>query len=172
MRRFQVGIAVGGRYELVEFVAAGGMGDVWRARDQVLDRVVAVKVMRPDMMAESVFAQRFREEAQLTAGLSHANIATLYDFGEHERIAYLVMEFVDGTVKLTDFGIARATDASGLTHTGETMGTPHYLSPEQALGRQATGASDLYALGVVATRCSRAGAPSTAARLSRRRSRT
>ena len=149
MRRFQVGIAVGGRYELVEFVAAGGMGDVWRARDQVLDRVVAVKVMRPDMMAESVFAQRFREEAQLTAGLSHANIATLYDFGEHERIAYLVMEFVDGTVKLTDFGIARATDASGLTRTGETMGTPHYLSPEQALGRQATGASDLYALGVV-----------------------
>lgn len=149
MRRFQVGIAVGGRYELVEFVAAGGMGDVWRARDQVLDRVVAVKVMRPDMMAESVFAQRFREEAQLTAGLSHANIATLYDFGEHERIAYLVMEFVDGTVKLTDFGIARATDASGLTRTGETMGTPHYLSPEQSLGRQATGASDLYALGVV-----------------------
>jgi serine/threonine-protein kinase len=202
VRRFQVGIAVGGRYELVEFVAAGGMGDVWRARDQVLDRVVAVKVMRPDMLAESVFAQRFREEAQLTAGLSHANIATLYDFGEHERIAYLVMEFVDGrtlsktiqeeapldpdrvrsvlaqvglalgaahqagivhrdvkpanvivtddgTVNLTDFGIARATDASGLTRTGETMGTPHYLSPEQALGRQATGASDLYALGVV-----------------------
>lgn len=77
MRRFQAGVAVGGRYELVEFVAAGGMGDVWRARDQVLDRVVAVKVMRPDMMAESVFAQRFREEAQLTAGLFASELRSL-----------------------------------------------------------------------------------------------
>lgn len=202
MRRFQAGEAVGGRYGLIEFVAGGGMGDVWRARDLVLGRSVAVKIMRPDMVAEPVFAQRFREEALLSAGLSHQNIATLYDFGEHEQVAYLVMEFVegktlsatirdeapldadrvrsvlaqvamalgaahaagivhrdvkpanvlvtaDGTVKLTDFGIARATDASGLTRTGETMGTPHYLSPEQALGRPATGASDLYSLGVV-----------------------
>jgi serine/threonine-protein kinase len=56
----------------------------------------------------------------------------------------------DGTVKLTDFGIARAVDGSGHTQTGEVLGTPHYLSPEQALGEAATGASDLYALGVVA----------------------
>ena len=56
----------------------------------------------------------------------------------------------DGTVKLTDFGIARAVDGSGHTQTGEVLGTPHYLSPEQALGEPATGASDLYALGVVA----------------------
>ena len=56
----------------------------------------------------------------------------------------------DGTVKLTDFGIARAVDGSGQTQTGEVLGTPHYLSPEQALGEPATGASDLYALGVVA----------------------
>jgi tRNA A-37 threonylcarbamoyl transferase component Bud32 len=202
MKRFREGVTVGGRYTLGDFVAAGGMGDVWKARDTVLDRTVAVKVMRPDMVDEPVFAQRFREEAVLTAGLSHHNIATLYDYGTHESIAYLVMEFVegrslsatiresgplepdrvrsilaqvalalaaahdagvvhrdvkpanvllttDGTVKLTDFGIARATDASGLTRTGETLGTPHYLSPEQALGRAATSASDLYALGVV-----------------------
>lgn len=203
MKRFHSGVRVGGRYELVEFVAAGGMGDVWQARDGVLDRVVAVKIMRPDAVSEPVFAQRFREEAQLTAGLSHHNIATLFDYGVHdEQIAYIVMEFVrgrplssvlheegplgperaraiisqvalalgaahdagvvhrdvkpanvllteEGTVKLTDFGIARATHAAGLTRTGETLGTPFYLSPEQALGRTATPASDLYALGVL-----------------------
>ena len=203
MKRFHEGFLVGGRYALETFVASGGMGDVWRARDDVLGRSVAVKIMRPDPSSESVFAQRFHEEALMTAGLSHHNIATLFDYGTHENIAYLVMEFVegvplstavrergafsteqvrsivgqmalalhtaheagvvhrdvkpanvlltdDGVVKLTDFGIARATDKSGMTKTGEMLGTPHYLSPEQALGRSATAASDLYALGVVA----------------------
>ena len=203
MKRFSEGYLVGDRYLLESFVAHGGMGDVWRARDEVLGRMVAVKIMRPDSTNEPVFAQRFREEAMLTAGLSHHNIATLFDYGSHDGIAYLVMEFVegvalsaairdrgsfdvaevrsiigqtalalhaaheagvvhrdvkpanvmltaDGVVKLTDFGIARATGSTGLTRTGEMLGTPHYLSPEQALGRAATSASDLYALGVVA----------------------
>ena len=203
MQRFHEGYLVGGRYLLETFIASGGMGDVWRAKDEVLGRVVAVKIMRPDSSSETVFAQRFHEEALLTAGLSHHNIATLFDYGTHEDIAYLVMEFVegvplstairehgafdpagvrsivgqmalalhaahdagvvhrdvkpanvlltdDGVVKLTDFGIARATTSTGLTKTGEMLGTPHYLSPEQALGRSATAASDLYALGVVA----------------------
>ena len=61
-----------------------------------------------------------------------------------------ILVMPDGTVKLTDFGIARAVDGSGHTQTGEVLGTPHYLSPEQALGEAATGASDLYALGIVA----------------------
>jgi serine/threonine-protein kinase len=203
VKRFHEGYLIGERYLLESFVAHGGMGDVWRARDEVLGRVVAVKIMRPDSTNEEVFAQRFRDEAMLTAGLSHHNIATLFDYGSHDGIAYLVMEFVegvalstairdrgafdvadvrsiigqmalalhaaheagvihrdvkpanvmlmdDGTVKLTDFGIARATGSTGLTRTGEMLGTPHYLSPEQALGRSATEASDLYALGVVA----------------------
>lgn len=203
MQRFHEGFLIGGRYLLENFIASGGMGDVWKARDDVLGRTVAVKIMRPDSSSETVFAQRFHEEALLTAGLSHHNIATLFDYGTEDEIAFLVMEFVegvplsaairehgafdpagvrsivgqmalalhaahdagvvhrdvkpanvlltdDGVVKLTDFGIARATTSTGLTKTGEMLGTPHYLSPEQALGRSATAASDLYALGVLA----------------------
>ena len=191
------------RYRLDQRVASGGMADVWSARDEVLQRQVAVKVMRPDPDHEELFALRFRDEALNSAGLIHANIATLFDYGEDDGLAYLVMELVDGKplsqlirengplpadqvrsvvgqcalalgvahaakvvhrdvkpanilvredglVKLTDFGIARAGDAAGHTRAETLLGTPSYISPEQALGRPATGASDLYALGVVA----------------------
>ena len=196
-----IGSTLGGRYTLTERIATGGMGDVYAARDAVLHRIVAVKVMRPRADEETAFAMRFRDEARHTAGLSHPNIATVYDYGEDDGTAYLVMELVpgeplstiigqgpmpvervrtilgqcalalaaaheagvvhrdvkpanilvtpEGQVKLTDFGIARATDGSGHTRTGEVMGTPQYLAPEQALGRPVTGATDLYALGVV-----------------------
>jgi len=197
------GARLGGRYTLGDRIASGGMGDVYEAEDDVLERVVAVKILRPDASEEEVFARRFRSEALYTANLCHANIATVFDYGEDDSLAYLVMELVpgeplsalvrregamdparvrsivaqaalalgaahdagvvhrdvkpanilmtpDGTVKLTDFGIARAVDGSGHTLTGEVLGTPNYLSPEQALGESATGASDLYALGVVA----------------------
>ncbi|MBM6403107.1 serine/threonine protein kinase [Phycicoccus sp. CSK15P-2] len=203
MNRLVEGFRLGGRYSLQSRVASGGMGDVWEAADDVLERTVAVKVMRPTTDGEPVFAERFRNEALYTANLCHPNIATVYDYGEEDSLAYLVMELVpgeplsaivqregaleparvrsimaqsalalgaaheagvvhrdvkpanilvmpDGTVKLTDFGIARAVDGSGQTQTGEILGTPHYLSPEQALGEPATGSSDLYALGVVA----------------------
>ncbi|GAB3591936.1 serine/threonine-protein kinase [Angustibacter peucedani] len=194
---------VGGRYELESRIASGGMADVWAGRDRVLERSVAVKVMRPDTGHEDVFALRFRDEAVHSARLLHTNIATVFDYGEEDGLAFLVMELVegqtlsqllrergplghaevrsvmgqaalalgvahearvvhrdvkpanilvrgDGLVKLTDFGIARAIDASGHTRQGEMLGTPNYISPEQAMGGAATGASDLYALGVVA----------------------
>jgi eukaryotic-like serine/threonine-protein kinase len=197
------GVSLGGRYVLDERVASGGMADVWAADDEVLQRRVAVKVMRPDTDHEELFALRFRDEALHSAALIHTNIATLFDYGEDDGVAFLVMELVDGKplsalikergridadqvrsivgqcalalgvaheikvvhrdvkpanilvrddglVKLTDFGIARAIDASGHTRAGDLLGTPSYISPEQALGRPATGASDLYALGVVA----------------------
>ena len=203
MNRLAHGLVLGDRYSLVSRIASGGMGDVWEADDTVLSRSVAVKVLRPGTDEEEVFARRFRSEALYTANLCHPNIATVFDYGEVDNLAYLVMELVpgeplsalvrregalepdrvraimgqaalalgaaheagvvhrdvkpanilvmpDGTVKLTDFGIARAVDGSGHTQTGEVLGTPHYLSPEQALGEAATGASDLYALGVVA----------------------
>ena len=195
------GDVLSGRYTLTERIAAGGMGDVWKGTDSVLGRTVAVKVMRPRTDEEASFAARFRDEGQHAARLQHPNIATVYDFGEDDGVAYLVMEFVpgvplseliargplsparaqqllgqcalalasaheagvvhrdvkpanimvtpDGLVKLTDFGIARAVDDVGHTRTGEVMGTPQYLAPEQAQGRPVTGATDLYALGVV-----------------------
>ena len=202
MTRVGPGDLLGGRYRLDRRVASGGMADVWAAADDVLQRRVAVKVMRPDADHEELFALRFRDEALHSAALIHTNIATLFDYGEDDGVAFLVMELVDGQplsaiikergrvdadqvrsiigqcalalgvahearvvhrdvkpanilvredglVKLTDFGIARAVDASGHTRAGDLLGTPSYLSPEQALGRPATGASDLYALGIV-----------------------
>ncbi|WP_210439291.1 serine/threonine-protein kinase [Nocardioides xinjiangensis] len=196
------GLRLGDRYVLQERIASGGMADVWRALDDVLQRDVAVKVMRPDPDNEEIFAQRFRDEALHSAALLHANITTVFDYGEDDHLSYLVMELVpglplsalirehgamppdtvrsilgqaalalgtaheagvvhrdvkpanilvreDGLVKLTDFGIARAIDAIGHTRVGEMLGTPNYISPEQAVGERATGASDLYALGVV-----------------------
>ena len=202
MNRLHEGFVLGGRYALIARIASGGMADVWSATDEVLRREVAVKIMRPDVGNESLFAARFRDEAVNSAGLNHTNIATLFDYGEDDGLTYLVMELVpgeplshvlrlrgampaeevrsilgqaalalsvahearvihrdvkpanimireDGLVKLTDFGIARALDASGHTRHGEMLGTPNYISPEQAMGEPATEASDLYALGVV-----------------------
>jgi len=198
----KIGATLSGRYTLTERIAAGGMGEVWAAIDTVLKRAVAVKLLHPALSQESSFAERFRAEARHTASLHHPNIATVFDYGEDDGTAYLVMELVvgqplsqiiadraplsaqetasllvqaasaleaahqggvvhrdikpanilitaDGTVKLTDFGIARAIDAAPLTQTGQVLGTAQYLSPEQALGRSATASSDIYSLGVV-----------------------
>lgn len=203
MHRLVEGLRLGDRYVLQERIASGGMADVWRGLDDVLKRDVAVKVMRADPDNEEIFAERFRDEALHSAALLHANITTVFDYGEDDHRTYLVMELVqglplsaiirdqgamqpeavrsilgqaalalgtaheagvvhrdvkpanilvreDGLVKLTDFGIARAIDTIGHTRVGEMLGTPNYISPEQAIGQQATGASDLYALGVVA----------------------
>jgi serine/threonine-protein kinase len=194
------------RYTLVERIAVGGMGEVWRAHDQLLDRNVAVKVLKEEYAADPTFLHRFRGEARHTAALSHPGIANVFDYGEIGDVAYLVMELVaseplstviardapmqpavvldilgqtalalqaahdsgvvhrdikpgnllvraDGVVKVTDFGIARAIDAAPVTQTGLLVGTAAYLSPEQAGGRAATPASDLYSLGVVAYEC-------------------
>jgi serine/threonine-protein kinase len=202
VRRLVPGFALCDRYRLERRIASGGMADVWAAEDDVLQRMVALKVMRPDPDHEELFALRFRDEALHSAGLIHTNIATVFDYGEEDGLAFLVMELVegkplsqlireqgplpadqvrsvlgqcalalgvahaaklvhrdvkpanilvrdDGLVKLADFGIARAADASGHTRAGDLLGTPSYISPEQALGSPATGASDLYALGIV-----------------------
>ena len=200
------------RYEKTGRIATGGMGEVWRARDTVLGREVAVKVLKPEYAGDATFRSRFETEARHAASLHHPNIATVFDFGEEAAEdggsprPYLVMELVsgkplsdliqrgrpmapervrglvaqiaaglaqahaigivhrdikpanvlvtpDGHVKITDFGIARAADGVALTSTGEVIGTPHYLSPEQAEGRPATTASDVYALGVLLFEC-------------------
>jgi serine/threonine protein kinase len=206
----EVGRLLGDRYRLTGRIAGGGMGEVWRAKDTVLGRDVAVKILRREYADDPTFLARFRNEARHTAGLSHAGIAAVYDFGEGSPeeggSPYLVMEFVPGeplsallsregslpaertldivgqtalglqaaheagvihrdvkpgnilvtptgTVKVTDFGIARAANAVPLTQTGAIMGTAFYISPEQASGRPVTPASDIYSLGIVAYEC-------------------
>lgn len=200
------GITLGGRFQLTSRIAIGGMGEVWRAKDQILGRVVAIKVLKEEYTGDPGFLQRFRAEARHTALLNHVGIANVFDYGEEDGSAYLVMELVPGQplssmleheqvlspdrtlsiiaqtaralapahaqglvhrdikpgnllitpdfrVKITDFGIARLADQVPLTQTGQVMGTAQYLAPEQATGQTATGASDIYSLGIIGYEC-------------------
>ncbi len=199
----RAGTTLANRYQLTSLIAVGGMGEVWRAEDTDLHRTVAVKVLKDTATGNDTFLRRFRNEAKNAAGLTHPNIAQIFDYGDHEGIAYLVMEFVDGEplssilekertisevrvvhlltqtsrglgaahaagvmhrdikpgnllvfgddqVKITDFGVSRSMGQTTLTATGMVMGTAQYLAPELALGKPATPASDIYALGVIA----------------------
>ena len=88
-----------GRYQLDERIAVGGMGEVWRGRDTLLGRTVAIKCLKPEYVGHPEFSERFRAEARHAAGLSHPGIASVYDYGEQttpEPAAWLVMELVDG----------------------------------------------------------------------------
>ncbi|MDQ1688465.1 MAG: eukaryotic-like serine/threonine-protein kinase [Frankiaceae bacterium] len=210
------GILLNNRYRLDELIANGGMGQVWRAHDEVLGRDVAVKVLSQDLAADPDFVDRFRDEARHTASLSHPGIAGVHDYAETDGVSYLVMELVDGeplsavlardgalsversldliaqvavalqaahdagvvhrdikpgnllvrpdgSVKVTDFGIARAVEATSTrTQTGTVLGTAYYLSPEAARGEPATTASDVYSLGVVGYECLAGHRPFTA----------
>ncbi|MCU1574898.1 MAG: protein kinase [Micrococcaceae bacterium] len=200
------GITLGGRFQLTTRVAIGGMGEVWRAQDLVLGRIVAIKILKEEYTGDPGFLERFRAEARHTALLNHVGIANVFDYGEEEGSAYLVMELVpgeplstiidrehmlsadrtlsiisqtaqalsvahaqglvhrdikpgnllitpEGRVKVTDFGIARLADQVPLTQTGQVMGTAQYLAPEQATGQVATGASDIYSLGIIGYEC-------------------
>ncbi|MFC5944749.1 serine/threonine-protein kinase, partial [Micromonospora harpali] len=200
------GVQLGNRYRLDERIASGGMGDVWRGTDQVLGRTVAVKSLLPALLDDPDFAERFRGEARTMATINHPGVVDVYDFGNDQQIAFLVMEYVEGdalsstlgrvgrltpartmallaqaadalhaahckgivhrdvkpgnllvrpngTLVLTDFGIARSELVAQLTAAGSVLGTASYISPEQATGAVATPASDVYALGVVAYQC-------------------
>ena len=96
------GSLLAGRYEITAPIAVGGMGEVWKARDRVLDRTVAAKVLKSEYTNDPSFLARFRNEARHTAALTHPNIASVYDYGETvddtgtQQLAFLVMEFVEG----------------------------------------------------------------------------
>jgi serine/threonine protein kinase len=85
-----------GPYEIVGPAGAGGMGEVYRARDTRLDRTVAIKVLPPDLTNDSAARQRFEREARAVAALSHPHICTLHDIGHQDGTDYLVMEYLDG----------------------------------------------------------------------------
>src|ERR1700678_4408581 len=84
------------RYELTHLIARGGMAQVYRARDRLLDRPVALKVLFPELSVDRTFVERFRREAQAAANLSHPNIVPVFDWGEDDSTYFIVMEYVDG----------------------------------------------------------------------------
>ncbi|HKG90984.1 MAG TPA: serine/threonine-protein kinase [Gemmatimonadaceae bacterium] len=193
-------------YELDREIGRGGMGIVYRAKDRRLKRVVAVKLLPPELSFRSEIRSRFLREAETAAQLSHPNIVPIYSVDERDGLVYFVMACIEGDnlakrmhdrgplpsdevrrymvevaqalayahargvihrdikpdnilleaesgrAMVTDFGIARAAEGgdSRLTATGMAIGTPAYMSPEQAAGeREIDGRSDLYSLGVV-----------------------
>ena len=200
-----------GRYRIDDRLGEGAMADVFRAHDPDIGRTVAIKVLKPEFARDPEIGARFVREARAAGALSHPNIATIYDVGEMNGVAYIAMEIVDGlpldlalqnqgrmpyervleigrqlasalayahrhgivhrdikpsnillssdgkTAKLLDFGVARvgemdaATASQHLARTqvGQLIGTPRYMSPEQALGLPVGKHSDLFSLGVV-----------------------
>ena len=95
------GLLLSGRYRLNHLIAVGGMGEVWAADDIRLARVVALKILRPELTGDQEFVERFRTEARITASLNHPGIAQVYDYGEEaaadEPAPYIVMQYVEGT---------------------------------------------------------------------------
>ena len=196
------GQKINNRYEIVKNIGEGGMANVYLANDTILDRKVAVKVLRGDLSSDDKFIRRFQREALSVSNLSHPNIVEVYDVGEEEGNHYIVMEYIegktlkqllkkresltltevidimtqltdgiahahesyiihrdikpqnimiedDGRIKITDFGIAMALNATQLTQTNSVMGSVHYLPPEQASGKSASIKSDIYSLGIL-----------------------
>ena len=196
------GQKINDRYEIIKSIGEGGMANVYLAKDTILDRQVAVKVLRGDLSSDEKFIRRFQREALSVSNLSHPNIVEVYDVGEEDGQYYIVMEYIEGktlkqllykrgaltlpevidimtqltdglahaheayiihrdikpqnimiedngTIKITDFGIAMAVNATQFTQTNSVMGTVHYLPPEQANGKSATVKSDIYSLGIL-----------------------
>ena len=91
-----IGKMLGNRYEIIEEIGSGGMATVYKAKCKLLNRFVAIKVLRNEFANDSEFIKRFQVEAQSAASLSHQNIVNIYDFGEQEGQTYLIMEYVEG----------------------------------------------------------------------------
>lgn len=84
------------RYEIIMKIGSGGMADVYKAKDHVLNRLVAIKVLKQEYSTDATFVKKFRVEAQSAAGLSHPNIVNVYDVGEDDGVYFIVMELVQG----------------------------------------------------------------------------
>ena len=193
-----------GRYQIIRQIGRGGMAIVYLARQETLERDVALKELSSFHASAPEMAQRFLQESRLAGSLNHPNIVTVLEYFEDDGVPYIAMEYVrrgslrpyvsrlstaqfvgvmegvlaglahaethgivhrdlkpenimvtaDGRVKITDFGIAKATAAAGtgvfLTAAGTTVGTPTYMAPEQAMGRDIGIWTDLYSVGVMA----------------------
>lgn len=197
-----VGKRLDGRYEIMEVIGVGGMAVVYKAFDNIDHRIVAVKILKQEYLANEDFKRRFRNESKAIAVLSHPNIVKVYDVSFGDAIQYIVMEHIegitlkeyitqqgavnpreaiyfitqilralkhahdkgivhrdikpqnillisDGTIKVTDFGIARISENATRTMTDGAIGSVHYISPEQAKGSITDSRTDLYSAGVI-----------------------
>ncbi len=196
------GIAFAERYEIIEELGTGGMGEVYRVRDKKLDEEMGLKVLKPEIAADKGMIERFKNELKLARKIAHRSVCKMYDLNEGEGIHFITMEFVKGedlkssikkkgklteeeaitiakqvceglaeahelgvihrdlkprnimvdeknNAKIMDFGIARSLKADGITGAGMMIGTPEYMSPEQAEGKEVDQRSDIYSLGII-----------------------
>jgi tetratricopeptide (TPR) repeat protein/predicted Ser/Thr protein kinase len=199
---FAPGTVLGDRYEIIALLGQGGMGAVYKARDTELDRLVALKIIRPELTTNPEILKRFKQELILARQVTHRNVIRIFDLGQADGFKFITMEYLEGQDlrvvlrekgKLTpeaaarvilqicraleaahgegvihrdlkpqnimldangrayvmDFGIARSAYLPGMTQTGALVGTPEYMSPEQAKGEKLGERSDLFSLGVI-----------------------
>ena len=197
-----VGTLLAERYEILELLGQGGMGAVYKAHDIELERLVALKLIRPDLASNPEILRRFKQELILAREVTHRNVIRIFDLGQAKGFKFITMEFVEGrdlrailrergklppeeTVRIIsqvcralesahaagvvhrdlkpqnimldakdrvyvmDFGIAHSLETPGMTQTGALMGTPEYMSPEQAKGIKVDPRSDLFSLGII-----------------------
>ncbi len=191
-----------GNYKIIGKIGKGGMGDIYKAIQEHLNRVVALKVLSPQLCREDEFTKRFEIEAKAISLLQHQNIVNIYEYGEDQGMRFFAMQFVDGTdlgryiaenkmlpvgqvidfakqicrglryahscniihrdikpqnvlidksgvARLSDFGIAKIFSGTDITLTGSAVGTPEYMSPEQAQGKKPDFQTDIYSLGIL-----------------------
>lgn len=199
---FAPGTVLGNRYEILALLGQGGMGAVYKARDTELDRLVALKIIRPELTTNPEILKRFKQELILARQVTHRNVIRIFDLGQADGFKFITMEYLEGQdlravlrekgklepaeaakiilqicralevahgegvihrdlkpqnimldangrAYVMDFGIARSAYLPGMTQTGALVGTPEYMSPEQAKGEKLDERSDLFSLGTI-----------------------
>ncbi|HDZ26555.1 MAG TPA: serine/threonine protein kinase, partial [Candidatus Aminicenantes bacterium] len=196
------GSTLASRYEIIEELGKGGMGNVYRVLDKKINEEIALKLIKPAIATDENIIERFRNELKFARKITHKNVCRMYDLNEEEEILYITMEYVlgddlkniirmmgqlnprkaisiakqiceglaeahrlevihrdlkprnimidkEGNARIMDFGIASCLKTKGITATGDMIGTPEYISPEQAEGKEADPRSDIYSLGII-----------------------
>ena len=198
----KLGMVLGGRYEILQQLGEGGMGAVYKVHDTELERVIALKVIRPELAQTPEVLNRFKQELIIARKVTHKNVSRIYDLAEADGVKFITMEFIEGRsltsllqekgklepkqaagvivqicraldaahsegvihrdlkpqnimldahnrVIVMDFGIARSVEIGSMTQTGVVLGTPAYMSPEQAKGEELDARSDIFTVGII-----------------------